>query len=235
MRVDPGKLAALRARARDKVKALAARPRPSLPTLKKRQRPARAIITDPRLLVAQQQRRRRRQRTLLIVLAIAVLLLLARYCECAPEPVVAVEPPPELVCPDVPECGVGATPKKKPPTTPKKKPPTATSTPLARDAFAVPISRSPPWLAALRMQVTARSLELAVCFNGAEKPGALRWTTTVTPSSGAVSDPELEPVLRGPPLTSPQQQCVLNVLAKRPYKLDANDDVGARVSLILEF
>ena len=234
MKVDRARLAAFRERAQAKVRALAARPRPTLPTL-----PPRPTITNPKVLAAQTQRRRRRQRVLLIVLALLLVLLFARYCECAPEPpVVVVEPVAELVCPEVPDCGVGAPPKKKPTTSKPTKapPPQAAALPLGRDQFAVPIRRTPPWLAALRLQVTARSLELAVCFNGAEKPGALRWTTTVTPASGAVADSELEPVLRGPPLTTTQQQCVLSVLSRRPFTLDAGDDVvGTRISLILEF
>lgn len=231
MKLDRVRLAALRARAQEKARALASRPRPAVPTL-----PPRPTITNPKILAAQQQRRRRRQRVLLTILALALLLLFARFCECAPEPVVT-PPVAELVCPAVPECGAGEPPKKPSTSKPTKpRPPKATAAPLERDQFAVPTRRTPPWLAALRLQVTARSLELAVCFNGAEKPGALRWTTTVTPASGAVADSELEPVLRGPPLTAQQQQCVLGVLSRRPFKLDAgNDVIGTRVSLIIEF
>ena len=233
MKLDRARLADLRARAQAKARALASRPRPARPSL-----PQRPTITNPKILAAQQQHRRRRQRVLLTILALALLLLFARFCDCAPEPVVT-PPVPELVCPAVPDCGVGDPPTKKKPSTSKPtKPaaPKATAAPLERDQFAVPIRRTPAWLAALRLQVTARSLELAVCFNGAEKPGALRWTTTVTPASGAVADSELEPVLRGPPLTAQQQQCVLGVLSRRPFKLDAGDDViGTRVSLIIEF
>lgn len=179
--------------------------------------------------------RQRRRRLLLGLLAVVVLLLLSllRDCSCAPPP--EEEPVAALECPVVPECECGPKKPAKPVT--KKKPRVGIVPAQPRDRLGLPYTGTPAWLADFRLQVTARSLELAVCFNDSEKPGALRWTTTVTPRPGTVADSEIEPVLRGPPMTSAQKDCVLRSLSTQPYRLtpDGDDDVGSRVSLVLEF
>lgn len=192
------------------------------------QEAARQRAADPRL-VARRTRRRRRAGVALATLALlAVLLLVLRRCAC-------IEPPPppvaELTCPAAPECPSRPAQQPRRPTSRDVRP-----KPLPRDALAVAPTRTPKWLSQFRLQVTARSLELAACFNGVEKPGALRWTTTVTPRPGTVADSEWEPALRGPPLTTSQQACVERSL-RGPYRLvpDGDDDVGTRVSLVLEF
>lgn len=108
-----------------------------------------------------------------------------------------------------------------------------------RDLFAVPQLRTPPWLSALRLQVSARSLVLARCFTGAERPGALRLTASVTPSSGRLADVVLESLAGGPLLAEAQVQCATSTLSQPPYRLpvegERDVDVATRVSLILEF
>ena len=103
----------------------------------------------------------------------------------------------------------------------------------------MPQLRTPPWLQALRLQVTARSLALAACFNGSDRPGALRLAATVTPSSGVLADPVVEPLVGGPVLSSVQRSCVTAVLTAPPYRLPTDGvvdaDVGTRISLVLEF
>ncbi len=249
--VDRQRLQALAERARAAVDELRARPKPTaptapalptLPTLKLPERPTVPTLpelparpTDPRVLALQQRRRRQRIAVGLVVLALLLLALLLRDCNaCAPEVQVVYVEGEAPTCPDVPECGP-AKPKPKPkPTKPRKKP-TGAARADARDDLVVTTRANPDWLAALRLQVTARSLDLARCFNGMEKPGALRWTTTIVPASGATTDSELEQILRSVPLTTAQQACVLNALTQRPFRLDSRDAVGTRVSLILEF
>ncbi len=188
----------------------------------------------PQLAPLQDARRRRRSRLLLgLLLLFALLLLWSRHCSCAeptPAPSIDDDAPP---CPAVPLCE-SAKPRPKP--APRRLPHAGKAPPQARDLLTLPLTGTPTWLADFRLQVTARSLDLAVCFNGAEKPGALRWTTTVTPLPGTVADSEWEPALRGPALTSTQQQCVQRVLSNPPYHLvpDGDEDL-TRLSLVLEF
>lgn len=246
--VDRQRLQALGERARRAVDELRARPKPAaalptpptLPALKALKVPERPVLPalprDPRVLALQQRRRRQRIVAGLVVLAVALLALLLRDCNaCTPEVQIVYVDAEAPTCPDVPECGP-AKPKPKPkPTKKPAKKPTGAARADARDDLVVTTRANPDWLAALRLQVTARSLDLARCFNGVEKPGALRWTTTIVPASGVAADSELEQVLRSVPLTSAQQACVLNVLTQRPFRLNSRDAVGSRVSLILEF
>lgn len=95
----------------------------------------------------------------------------------------------------------------------------------------------PAWIAGFRMQVSARSPRLAECFVGAERPGRLRWTATVEPDSGRVSQQLVEPQLVSEDLSARERDCVVGVLAVPPYQLVARDDAEtpSRVSLVLEF
>lgn len=246
--VDRQRLQALAERARRAVDELRARPKPTptapspptlptLPTLP--ERPARPELPelnrDPRLAALQQRRRQQRLKVGLAILAVLLLALLLRDCDaCAPEVKIVYVEGEAPTCPDVPECGP-TKPKPKPkPKKPAKKP-TGVARADDRDDLVVTTRANPEWLAALRLQVTARSLELSRCFIGVEKPGALRWTTTIVPASGTATDSALEHMLRGVPLTTAQQACVLNALIQRPFRLDSRDAVGTRVSLILEF
>jgi hypothetical protein len=211
---------------------------PTLPTL-----PTLPLPTGPLAEQAQtlrEARRRRQARTVVVVVVVlAVLVFLLRDCGCAgPSP---TAPSPEavaLVCPEVPECGPA--PKKNKPV-PKRPsvPRQAKTAPQSRDVLGVAQLRAPPWLQALRLQVTARSLALAACFNGTEKPGALRMSAMATPSSGVLADPVVEPLVGGPVLSGQQRVCVTRVLTDPPYRLPtdgvADADIGTRISLVLEF
>ncbi len=85
--------------------------------------------------------------------------------------------------------------------------------------------------------MAARSGRLSECFKGAEKPGALRWTTSVSPESGAVSQHELEPLGAGAEIQGEQRACVLQVLSNPAYKLGAaqKQALPNRLSLVIEF
>lgn len=91
-----------------------------------------------------------------------------------------------------------------------------------------------PWLDAFRMQVSARSPRLARCFVGTEQPGRMKWTTSVVPAEGAVSEHDLEPVLATRELTAAERACVLEVLSEPAYTLIGADG-PSRVSLVIEF
>ncbi len=217
---------------------------PTLPTLPTMTMPA--LPTSLQALVdgnAQRQARQARQQraAFAALAAVLALLLLLTQCpddEAAPLPVAVAE-----ACPEVPTCGEVKKKKTVPrPKTTKPIPRTGTTVPQPRDVFAIPQLRSPPWLQALRIQVSARSLALAACFNGTEKPGALRLTATVTPSSGRLADADLEALSDAVAIDEKTRRCVLEVLQSPPYQLrdalggDADgDDIGTRISLILEF
>ena len=222
-----------------RLQAMKARPPPTPPTLP-------TLPTGPlaeQAKTLQGARRRRQARTAVVVIALVLLALLLRDCACAGPPTPPTPLPSEdvaaLVCPEFPECGPSPPQKKRPP--PKRTPGSdqAKTAPQSRDVLGVPQLRAPPWLQALRLQVTARSLALSACFNGTEQPGALRLSATATPSSGVLADALIEPLLGAPVLTGLQRACVTRVLTEPPYRLPidgvADADVGTRISLVLEF
>ncbi|MCB9761294.1 MAG: hypothetical protein H6739_15740 [Alphaproteobacteria bacterium] len=94
-----------------------------------------------------------------------------------------------------------------------------------------------PWLTDFRIQVVARSPRLAACFLEAPNPGTLRWSTSVDPTTGAVSEHTLEPTLLSDPLTREQRTCVLAVLSEPRYRLEAEADQATpqRVGMVIEF
>jgi hypothetical protein len=177
-------------------------------------------------LRARQQARRRRRRIALLVVLALLLLLLIRLCSCAEEP-----PPPPAPEP------VGAS---EPATSAEVQ----AVEPLAggrvdrrdRPALANEVPDALPWLAAFRMQVAARSRSLASCFVGVSRPGRLKWSALVEPSTGLVSEPTLEPILESDSLTREQRACVLGALADPPYRLEGDERATpSRVSLVIEF
>jgi hypothetical protein len=220
---------------------------PTVPTLPTVVPPTVVLPTPPTLPAdlrahldeARARRAARRNRAIAVVVTLLLLVWLLRRCEDEPTaPVVVAEAP---VCPTVPECPTGPVKPK-----PKPRPPSTTKPPRKdvtvaqpRDLFAVPQLRTPPWLTALRLQVSARSLVLARCFTGAERPGALRLTASVTPSSGLLADVVLESLAGAPPLAEAQRRCATSTLSEPPYRLpvegERDVDVATRVSLILEF
>lgn len=212
---------------------------PTLPTLPPVTLPTLPADLRAHLDEARARRAARRNRVVAVVVAVLALLWLLRRCDDEPNaPAVVAEAP---VCPTVPECPTGpAPPRPKPKPRPTPKPPRKDITVAQpRDLFAVPQLRTPPWLTALRLQVSARSLVLARCFTGAERPGAMRLSASVTPSSGQLADVVLESLAGAPPLTETQRQCATATLSQPPYRLPVEGehdvDVATRVSLILEF
>ena len=171
-----------------------------------------------------EKRRRRWWPWLLLLL---LLLLLLRLCSCAEAP---VPPPPEPI-PAGP-VGVGEPAEPEPPPRPP-----ARIKRMDRGEFANPAPDVLPWVTQLRLQVSARSPRLAACFEGIDRPGALKWTAAVEPGSGEVSDHTLEVATGSDALTAEQRACVLGVLSDPPYKLDAGAERSTppRVSIAIEF
>lgn len=164
----------------------------------------------------------RRKRWVALALLL-VLLALLQDCRCnqaPPQPCVQVE-----------ATGVGAG------TAAPEPPDDRRMSRRDRAALRTQAPSTPPWLASFRMQVAARSLRLARCFVGADRPGRLRWTTTVEPSYGAVSEHVIEPTLQGDALTAGERACALAALGTPPYRLEGGDarTTPSRVSLVLEF
>jgi hypothetical protein len=159
-------------------------------------------------------------------------LLLASFirCECAPPP------PAEL--PKV-EAKGATEPQVAPPvpTPARRQPLHARIEPQARASYPGHEQASPAWLEEFRLQVAARSPRLAQCFTGSDRPGTLRWTTSVNPRSGAASDHELEPVGASAELRREQQECIVRALSNPPYRLTAppGESLPQRVSLVIEF
>ena len=108
---------------------------------------------------------------------------------------------------------------------------------LPRATYLAGSMEAASWLDEFRLQVAARSPRLAQCFTGSERPGALRWSVALNPSSGVVADHELEPVGVDPGMKETQRECIEQVLSNPAYRLKAatEDSVSRRVSLVIEF
>lgn len=185
-----------------------------------------ALATDPRVQKARQRRRLKR------VAAIALLLLLLLLIRC--EGPAAPAPPVAVVDAGTPAEKVVE--QKAPPKRVVKKiviPPK----PVERPAFDTPDRPPAEWVDEFRLQVAARSPRLAACFNGATRPGALRWTTLVSLKTGAVGEHDFESMGLSADLSRSQLECLQRVLSKPEYHLtDApTEGLPERVSLVLEF
>jgi hypothetical protein len=177
-------------------------------------------------------RRARARRRLRRALGVAVLLLLASLmrCDCA-QPI-----PPEV--PKVEAKGAEETKVAPPvPVPARRRPLHAQIEPKARASYQGPERASPAWIDEFRLQVSARSPRLAQCFTGSDRPGTLRWTASVNPRSGAVSDHELEPIGAGAELRREQRECVVRALSSPTYRLTApqGESLPQRISLMIEF
>jgi len=182
-----------------------------------------------RLPAVQRARARRRVRRGLAVALLALIAFFAR-CECQPAPQGAME-------------ATAAEPEAREPLKPApRKPGKPGPLPgdgqrLSRARFATDLREAPPWMDEYRLQVAARSVRLAQCFEGADRPGALRWIASVNPKSGAVSDHAIEPVGAGNEIKQGQRECLLAALSSPPYRLTAPGDraLPDRVGLVIEF
>jgi hypothetical protein len=121
----------------------------------------------------------------------------------------------------------------------EKRPPAihARVEPQHRGRFTNAAPTSPAWLDAFHLQVSARSPRLAACFSGADRPGALRWTASLDPKSGAVSDSAFEPVGATAELGHAQRECAVKVLSTPAYRLVVPTLQGlpARIALVITF
>jgi hypothetical protein len=95
------------------------------------------------------------------------------------------------------------------------------------------------WVDEFRIQVAARSPRLAECFQGSERPGALRWTAAVSPDSGMVSQHELEPLGVTGDIGVAQRDCLIAALSTPHYQLQAGASgalsTPVRVGIVIEF
>ena len=172
--------------------------------------------------------RRRWRRTMGVVLLL--LLVACVRCEC--------ERPPPAEVPKVEAMGKVERKEERPALAPPRAQPLrARIEPQARASYQGSGRASAGWIDEFRLQVAARSPRLAQCFKGSDRPGALRWTASVNPRSGAASDHELEPVGASPELRGEQHECVVRALSSPPYRLTApeGESLPQRVSLVIEF
>jgi hypothetical protein len=174
---------------------------------------------------------KKNRRRLMLLLAILALLLLRLDCSCEPVPAPPIEP----VAKPPPEVKPVDKPKRK--LRPKK--PTFEGKVDKSDRGAMEVEPPPPpsWLPQFRLQVAARSPRLASCFEGNERPGALRWSALVHAKSGKVTESIVEPAFRGATLDDRQTKCLIDGLTAAPYNLAEPDDQAGprRVSIIFEF
>ena len=201
-------------------------------TIEERERVRELLEVSP--LVQRERRRRLRRRILLLLL---VLLLGLVRCECAEESISTALPfSPRQMSKEPPTAQVV-------PLVPLKAPQRAFSgrvTPKPRGQYDIEMEDPPRWLQDFRRQVAARSPRLARCFNGANHPGAWRWSVAVNARSGAVSDQVLTAVGRETSLGESQRSCLVEVLSTPTYQLpQQSDDLGGallrRVSILIEF
>jgi hypothetical protein len=165
----------------------------------------------------------------ILALIITLLLLLLSDCTCSPAP------PPGVTAPAAPEPEPQAEPVPAP--APRKAPPKGRMPRLDRPEYTSAVPAVLPWVSRFQAQVEARSPRLAACFEGATRPGRLKWTAAVEPGSGQVSDHTLEPTVADESLTRQQRSCVLGVLSDPTYRLDdsAERATPSRVGLVIEF
>ncbi|MCB9746515.1 MAG: hypothetical protein H6740_28325 [Alphaproteobacteria bacterium] len=165
------------------------------------------------------------RRRWLALIALLLLALLLQNCQCREEP-----PAPE--CEPCAEAEPGPAGEPEPPVRPL----TGRVQRQDRPEYSPDAPPPLPWLDRFRLQVAARSPRLAECFVEANRPGTLKWTTTVDPAHGSVSEHALEPTLLSDELTARQRECVLGVLTEPGYTLDADADERARrVGMVIEF
>ncbi len=190
----------------------------------------------------QRARAQRRRRRALGLIAVLLFLLLLSRCECERLP----PPPPEPGKVEVPAAPEKPKAPAPAPARVKRPPLHARATPVQRGGLATSARGAPVWLEELRTQVSARSPRLAHCFNGAERPGALRWTASVNPASGWVSEHELEPVGQAVDLSRAQRDCLVLGLSGPAYRLSgalqgalqgarSATALPERISLVIEF
>lgn len=184
-------------------------------------------------VAAHRPRRRSLRRRLILLLILILLWLLLRSCDCTSPPGEAKPPIPDAA-PIVVVVDAGLVPDARPPPRRRKR---GRIKPRNRPAFVNQTPANQSWLTRFRMQVSARSPKLARCFEGAEQPGALKWTAAVDIPRGMVSDQSIEPILAGASLSKARRLCLEGILKSPPYRLPSPPTRAgsSRVSLIIEF
>lgn len=194
-----------------------------------------ALARNPAVQRARKRRRIRRSAGL----AVLALLLLFVRCEC--------EPPAPPALPQPPAEAPAKQPKPKPaakaaPKPPRQGPLHGAISQQPRGKYAGADADAPSWLEEFRIQVAARSPRLSQCFTGSEKPGAIRWTSSVNAKSGTVSEPVLEPLGLdsngwATMLSKKQRECVVRALSTPTYHLKSAESqaLSSRISLVIEF
>ena len=183
----------------------------------------RRVAMRERVQAKKPRRRRDYSRGFLLAVIALLLLLLLRDCEEAEPEVEAptLARPSATIMPELPPAPSVPAPdlvtRERPPIPP-------------------PPVKVPPWVIGFRMQVSARSPRLARCFEGMERPGRIKWTASVEPISGQVSDQVVETQLRSGDLSSRERACVTEVLSSPDYRISAPDETApTRISVVLEF
>lgn len=185
-----------------------------------------ALAHDPR--VRQARRRRWLKRGIAVALLLLLLLLIRCDGPAGPAPEALKSPADAGVELKKPEVKLARRPGGKP-VVPSKR--------VARPDFETPDRAPARWVDDFRLQVAARSPRLAACFNGTDRPGALRWTTLVSRQTGAVGNHDFETMGLSGELSQAQLDCLTDVLSSPGYRLDGVIEEGLpdRVSLVLEF
>jgi hypothetical protein len=180
-------------------------------------------------IVRARAQRRRRRRLILLAALVALLALLFQRCSCG-----SPLPPPTPAQRDGGHLDAGS--KVRATVLPSLKGPRITHQPRAQ--LDLEGAEVPAWLEDFRLQVAARSPKLARCFDGADRPGALRWTVAMSLVNGGVSDHELEPI-GGSDLGQGQRDCLLQALSVPRYRIthapDGGDATPRRISIVVEF
>ena len=184
---------------------------------------------EPLLQRRKLARRRRR------VVAGAALLLMAWLLRCDPEEAPTKK---EKVSEKVKEVATRTAARPTPPT-PRAAPAPSKARIVrrSRTTYETSAPAPPTWMDELRLQAAARSPRLAQCFEGTERPGAVRWMAALDPETGTVSEHELEPLGADAPLTSQQRACVARALSTPRYQLTGPplQPFPERVTLVIEF
>lgn len=220
--------AALRQRLRETRRAMRVASRERLAQSQQRQAEAAEQIREKRRKHRSKSKKRwRPSRLWWVVLALLVLLLFLRPCRCTPEPepgsvggpIVPVAHDTDIVAVNEPPAPLPRTPRRP------------------RPGLPAPDPGPPSWIDAFRLQVASRAPRLAECLEGSEAPGRFKWTTSVDPADGTVSEHTLEPVLLSGDLSTDERTCVLRVLSNPPYQLHTGTEPStpSRVGLVVEF
>ena len=207
--------------------------------LRARRAALRARVAEARARLRPKRSAGRSLRRRLLLLALLLLLwILLRHCNCAveiPSPPDVGPPRPDSIV-SVVDAAV-ATPTPVVSVARSKPRPRRRLKSRRRPTYRNDIPPPAAWLTEFRLQVSARGAQLSRCFEGAVRPGALRWTAALDAARGIVSDHQFEPVLAGAALSRSLRTCLIEVLSHPPYRLSLPDKQPSpsRVAIVIEF